>query len=386
MTTLFEERLSLGSNLDECPEFDALGMELAKLNHPARPDVDWPCVERLCLTLFREHGVELQSAAAFALARAQLHGLEGMDDGLCLLNRLLIQDGDRLWPPALPARLEILTWLFAQWQPLLRRQELTFAHEPILRSLDGGMRRLSEWLEGQAGAPLMTLQALRKQLQSSIQRVTSLTERLVAAPGGRVTSNARKAVSAPPHSLPSVVVLKLDSADSVPPEVRRRAFRPWLLMMVVVALVTALFWGMERLGGLSSTLKPSAELEPTVADPVQLDSLLLFAPGSAELKSSSTKVLINGLINIKAQPGWMIVITGHSDSSGSSERNLELSRARAEAVKGWMQQMGDIPDDCFIVQGRGAGEPIADNGTESGRRANRRVHIQLMPFAGACTP
>lgn len=391
MTTLFEENLSLGSDPGECTEFDALGIELAKLNHPACPDVDWPCVERLCLKLFREHGVELHSAAAFALARAQLHGLEGMDDGLCLLNRLLIQDGDRLWPPALPARLEILTWLFTQWQPLLRRQELTLAQEPMLRSLDGGLRRLSECLEGHARGPLVTLLALRKQLQGSMQRVTSPGENSVVAPDGEIESSSRKALGTQSGSVPSVVVLKLGSAESVPPEGKRRTFWPWLLVMAVVAVLTALFWwwiggsAAGRLAVLSASLKPpSAPLAPKLADPIRLDSLLLFPPDSADLKSGSTKVLINGLINIKAQPGWLIVVTGHSDTSGNSERNLELSRARAEAVKGWMQQMGDIPDSCFIVQGRGADQPIADNNTESGRRANRRVDIQLVPSAGAC--
>lgn len=122
-----------------------------------------------------------------------------------------------------------------------------------------------------------------------------------------------------------------------------------------------------------------------IPDPVRLDSLSLFSSGSAELKPGSAKVLINALVDIKAQPGWLIVISGHSDTSGNPQRNLELSRARAEAVKDWMQRMGDIPDGCFIVQGQGAGQPIASNDTESGRRANRRVDIQLVPSAGACT-
>ncbi|MFK1577177.1 OmpA family protein [Pseudomonas aeruginosa] len=60
------------------------------------------------------------------------------------------------------------------------------------------------------------------------------------------------------------------------------------------------------------------------------------------------------------------------------------SRARAAAVRDWMQSMGDIPDSCFVVRGAGAGEPIASEDTEEGRNANRRVDISLMPAIGAC--
>lgn len=128
---------------------------------------------------------------------------------------------------------------------------------------------------------------------------------------------------------------------------------------------------------------------PTLAkipDPVRLNSLSLFATGSAELKPGSTKVLINALVNIKAQPGWLIVIAGHTDATGSPGQNLELSRARAASVRDWMQRMGDISDSCFAVQGFGANQPVASNDTEAGRAANRRVDIRLVPEVGACVP
>lgn len=126
---------------------------------------------------------------------------------------------------------------------------------------------------------------------------------------------------------------------------------------------------------------------PTLAkspQAVRLDSLSLFAPGSAELKPGSTKVLISALVNIKAQPGWLIVIAGHTDITGNPEKNLELSRTRAASVRDWMQRMGDIPDSCFAVQGFGASQPVASNDTDGGRAANRRVDIRLVPEAGAC--
>lgn len=118
--------------------------------------------------------------------------------------------------------------------------------------------------------------------------------------------------------------------------------------------------------------------------PVRLDTLSLFNVGSAELKAESTQVLINALVGIKARPGWLIVVTGHTDATGSAEQNLRLSRDRAASVRDWMQRMGGIPGRCFAVQGFGASQPIASNDTEQGRRANRRVDIRLVPEEGAC--
>ncbi|MGN2408060.1 OmpA family protein [Pseudomonas syringae] len=136
---------------------------------------------------------------------------------------------------------------------------------------------------------------------------------------------------------------------------------------------------------LAAHVEPAPIAEPAqIARPVSLDSLSLFDTGSARLKPGSTKVLISALVDIKAQPGWLIVIAGHTDATGDAQNNLRLSHARAAAVHAWMQQMGGIPDSCFAVQGFGASQPITGNDTEAGRAANRRVEIRLVPEAGAC--
>ncbi|MBD9516113.1 OmpA family protein [Pseudomonas sp. PDM22] len=140
------------------------------------------------------------------------------------------------------------------------------------------------------------------------------------------------------------------------------------------------------LAAIAAYRVPIAIVQPAmkIPDPVRLDSLSLFGSGSAELKPGSTKVLVNALVDIKAQPGWLIVIAGHTDSTGDDARNLALSRNRAAAVRDWMQKMGDLPDSCFAVQGHGASQPIASNDTPAGRAANRRVDIRLVPETGAC--
>lgn len=117
---------------------------------------------------------------------------------------------------------------------------------------------------------------------------------------------------------------------------------------------------------------------------VRLDSMSLFDTGKATLKPDSTKVLVDALINVKAKPGWLILIAGHTDVTGDAERNQALSLARAEAVRDWMIETSDINKTCFAIQGYGATKPIADNATAEGRAANRRVEISLVPDASAC--
>ncbi len=130
----------------------------------------------------------------------------------------------------------------------------------------------------------------------------------------------------------------------------------------------------------------SASPGATVEDALQLDSLSLFAVGSATLKPDSTTVLIKAISTIKARPGWLILITGHTDAAGQAERNQQLSLARASAVRDWIQQMTSIPANCFAIQGLGANQPISGNDTEFGRAANRRVDIRLVPEPAACLP
>jgi outer membrane protein OmpA-like peptidoglycan-associated protein len=61
-----------------------------------------------------------------------------------------------------------------------------------------------------------------------------------------------------------------------------------------------------------------------------------------------------------------------------------LSQQRAEAIRDWMRDTGDVPESCFAVQGYGDSRPMATNETLEGRAQNRRVEISLVPEADAC--
>ena len=123
---------------------------------------------------------------------------------------------------------------------------------------------------------------------------------------------------------------------------------------------------------------------------IRLDSLSLFESGKATLKPESTKVLINALMEIKTQVklnndvGWLILISGHTDSTGDANKNQQLSLDRAAAVRDWIIKTSDIPETCFAIQGYGAKKPLVSNDTLENRSQNRRVEINLVPQITTC--
>ena len=80
-------------------------------------------------------------------------------------------------------------------------------------------------------------------------------------------------------------------------------------------------------------------------------------------------------------PQTMIDIYGHTDSVGSDAYNQTLSENRARAVADYLSMQG-VHKVRMATLGYGETQPIADNGTESGRAANRRVEIRIVPVAG----
>ncbi len=129
---------------------------------------------------------------------------------------------------------------------------------------------------------------------------------------------------------------------------------------------------------------PPPPVDKETPTTVRLDSLSLFDVGKFQLKPGSIKMLVDALMNIRAKPGWLIVVAGHTDITGDAQANQILSLKRAEALRDWMLSTSDVSPTCFAVQGYGATRPVATNDTAEGRAANRRVEISLVPQADAC--
>ena len=164
----------------------------------------------------------------------------------------------------------------------------------------------------------------------------------------------------------------------------------WEREGIPTAYSVALYQGGRLLPPLQSALSewaPPAAPAPIIQrvdNAVTLDSLALFDVGQFSLKPQANKVLVSALLDVKAKPGWLIVISGHTDSTGSPQANQRLSQQRAESVRDWMLATSDLSANCFAVQGFGDTRPVADNNSEEGRGKNRRVEIRLLPQADAC--
>ena len=105
-------------------------------------------------------------------------------------------------------------------------------------------------------------------------------------------------------------------------------------------------------------------------------SKIVFSPGSTELAADTIEILDAVAETIASYPDQIVEISGHTDSSGDSVVNLELSRERAVAVRDYLVSKG-LPSNQLRPIGYGESNPVADNSTSAGRAANRRIEFNL---------
>ncbi|HKJ76102.1 MAG TPA: OmpA family protein [Gammaproteobacteria bacterium] len=104
---------------------------------------------------------------------------------------------------------------------------------------------------------------------------------------------------------------------------------------------------------------------------------LRFAVNEATLDAAARQTLDELVPQIADNPNIkQVVITGHTDSTGNADYNLDLSQRRAQAVRSYFIRQG-VPAGKIVARGRGENEPVADNGTQEGRRRNRRVELDF---------
>lgn len=121
----------------------------------------------------------------------------------------------------------------------------------------------------------------------------------------------------------------------------------------------------------------------------QGDNLTLVMPGNVTFATDSAAIAgsfyapLNSLAeSFRQYDQNTIDIIGHTDSTGSHQHNMELSRRRAQSVADYMQGQG-VNRARMSVQGVGSDQPVASNSTTQGRQENRRVEINLRPIPGA---
>jgi len=102
-----------------------------------------------------------------------------------------------------------------------------------------------------------------------------------------------------------------------------------------------------------------------------------FDLAKATIRPASRPTLDEAAGVLKEYPALRIMISGHTDNIGDRQKNVDLSKARAESVKSYLVGQGI---DAARIETRGAGpdEPIADNKNDAGRQKNRRIEFKLL--------
>ena len=104
---------------------------------------------------------------------------------------------------------------------------------------------------------------------------------------------------------------------------------------------------------------------------------ITFEPGSTAISGEAANVMDDIAEILQKCADLRIEIAGYTDSQGSEEGNLRLSQQRADAVLDALR-VRRVPVSTFRSMGYGEADPIADNETETGREANRRIEFRLI--------
>lgn len=115
-------------------------------------------------------------------------------------------------------------------------------------------------------------------------------------------------------------------------------------------------------------------------DPIKTVTVY-FNTGSASLGPKAKATIDEAAAWVKTQntKGWVMAVIGYADSTGNSQRNIDLSERRANAVIYYIVSKYKMPLNRLVQPfGYGQLEPVAENQTKAGRAKNRRVEIRLM--------
>ena len=119
--------------------------------------------------------------------------------------------------------------------------------------------------------------------------------------------------------------------------------------------------------------EPTAE---AISELNEYSKTVLFDTNKSTIKPESKEALEAIHQIMHEYSNTIFHIEGHTDSVGSDQYNLQLSKERAAAVREWLVNNG-IPSNRLTSEGYGETRPIDNNNTAAGRQNNRRVEISL---------
>jgi OOP family OmpA-OmpF porin len=82
---------------------------------------------------------------------------------------------------------------------------------------------------------------------------------------------------------------------------------------------------------------------------------------------------------MRAYENTVVDIEGNTDSTGSRQLNMQLSKERAETVKRYLVEKYNYPSSRMRTAGNGPDRPVETNATPEGREKNRRTDIKVYP-------
>ncbi len=121
------------------------------------------------------------------------------------------------------------------------------------------------------------------------------------------------------------------------------------------------------------------------------DVSVTFGFDKSVLTKADKEQLDQVATSLTSARGYILEVTGGTDSTGDAQYNYQLSQKRADAVVNYLQAKYNIPPHKFYLVGIGKDQAVADNKTAAGRAKNRRVDVKLLsnmqqPQQGTAAP
>lgn len=367
-------KIKTGGDPRTLPDYASLRDELSKLTHPARPDVNWRYVEKLCLSLFEQNGVELQTAAWYTLARTQLAGLFGLNEGLAILEALISHQWGALWPQPVHARMEILSSLSQRLQQRMRSLPLNYSDLSQLYQAEKLLAGLGEVLQRLELKHLSQLDTLRTLMHNSAVRLENSDGVTSSGP------NSQPGIVLPSSVMNDAPAVKADLAGSSPegkpdsaakwvyvaqpehplnvevlaamptPVKKWKSFSAGMCTMLIVSAAAAWSWQyLHRPDPLQTQLAASLAPLPAPLVPEQLDMLRQQAPLPGDLIGQTQQQLAR---LDKYPPDWNITYARKLTEQVQSlwpeqakplvqqwQRQISASALSADAMNGWHEGM-----------------------------------------------
>ena len=113
------------------------------------------------------------------------------------------------------------------------------------------------------------------------------------------------------------------------------------------------------------------------------EATVKFATGSTKISDEDMQQLKQVAETAKGLKGYIVEVTGFTDSTGNAAINTKLSEARAKAVITYLMQQGGVPVRHIVAPGAmGEYGEVGSNETKEGRAENRRVEVKVLVNKG----